>query len=377
MQTATATAAVPQAPPEQDEQRALHEDRVLRFAPAPELPVRKVNLRLDEVLPADDFRRAVHRRRARVDRLGGCFGLLYLRIEPSTNKRFAKAARLRMGRALLRAARGGDLVGWHDDRTAVALLMDCDHEGARKLADRSCAALRRFGIDVSTHVLSYGDDVDGQPADCDTDGRLEKMIRHRTPMWKRAIDIAAAGGALLVAGPVMVLVALGIKFTSPGPIFFLQKRSGLGGVPFKIYKFRTMVVDAEAQKAALRAISEQDGPAFKLTHDPRITKFGRFLRVTSLDELPQLFNILKGDMSLVGPRPLPVDEQAGCSRWQAARLDVAPGLTCIWQVEGRSRVSFDEWMRMDLRYLRRRTPLRDVRIILSTIPAVLLRRGSK
>lgn len=345
---------------------------MLRLAPAPELPERKINLHLDEVLDSGSFRRAVHRRRARIDRLGGCFALLYLRIEPSTNKRFAKAARLRMARTLLRAARGGDIVGWHDDRTAVALLHDADHEGARSLADRACATLRRFGIDVSSHVLSYGDD-----ADCDTDGRLQKILRHRTPIWKRAIDITAAGGALLVAGPVMAAVALGIKFTSPGPIFFMQKRSGFGGAPFMIYKFRTMVVDAEAQKAALRAISEQDGPAFKLTDDPRITKFGRFLRVTSLDELPQLFNILKGDMSLVGPRPLPVDEQAGCSRWQAARLDVAPGLTCIWQVEGRSRVSFDEWMRMDLRYLRHRTPLRDIGIILSTVPAVLLRRGSK
>ena len=191
------------------------------------------------------------------------------------------------------------------------------------------------------------------------------------------IDIAGAGIGLMMLAPLMAVISLGIKLTSKGPIIFKQRRAGLGGQPFYIYKYRTMIVDAEAQKAALRKFSEQDGPAFKLTNDPRITRIGKLLRETSLDELPQLWNVLKGDMSLVGPRPLPMDESAACDRWQRRRLDVTPGLTCIWQVKGRSRVTFAEWMRMDVNYIRRRTLLHDVKILAETIPAVLLRRGAR
>jgi lipopolysaccharide/colanic/teichoic acid biosynthesis glycosyltransferase len=138
-----------------------------------------------------------------------------------------------------------------------------------------------------------------------------------------------------------------------------------------------MCVDAEAKKQELKAQSEQDGPAFKIKADPRITKIGKILRETSLDELPQLWNVVKGDMSLVGPRPLPVDESDECDVWQRRRLDVTPGLTCIWQVKGRSRVTFDEWVRMDISYIRRRKLFHDLLILVQTIPAVLLRRGAR
>jgi lipopolysaccharide/colanic/teichoic acid biosynthesis glycosyltransferase len=206
---------------------------------------------------------------------------------------------------------------------------------------------------------------------------LHALLVRRMPAWKRAIDLVGAAVGLFILAPLFAAVALAIKFTSPGPVVFTQKRSGLGGRTFTIYKFRTMCADAEARKQALRKLSEQDGPAFKLTHDPRVTRVGRLLRKTSVDELPQLWNVLKGDMSLVGPRPLPVDEAAGCEGWQKRRLDVTPGLTCIWQIEGRSEVSFAEWVRMDVKYMRRLTLLHDLSILFKTVPAVLLRRGAR
>lgn len=197
------------------------------------------------------------------------------------------------------------------------------------------------------------------------------------PFWKRGLDIVGAATALTIFSPLIALIALTIKLTKGGPVLFSQQRAGLGGKPFRIYKFRTMVVDAEAQKQALRKFSEQDGPAFKLKNDPRVTPLGRILRKTSLDELPQLWNVLRGDMSLVGPRPLPLEEAEKCLQWQRRRLDVTPGLTCIWQVKGRSTVSFAEWIRMDVEYIRRRTILHDLSLLAMTIPAVLLRRGAR
>jgi Sugar transferases involved in lipopolysaccharide synthesis len=206
---------------------------------------------------------------------------------------------------------------------------------------------------------------------------MEDLFNDKPSKMKRAIDIVGACIGLLIASPFLLIAAAAIKWQDGGPIFFLQNRSGLGGKPFKIFKLRTMTTNAEAQKAYLKQFSEQDGAAFKMTNDPRVTWIGRFLRKSSIDELPQLINVLKGDMSLVGPRPLPVDEAKACDLWQQRRLDVLPGMTCIWQVEGRSRVSFAEWMRMDIRYIKKTAFLKDLKLIFATIPAVLLRRGAK
>jgi lipopolysaccharide/colanic/teichoic acid biosynthesis glycosyltransferase len=206
---------------------------------------------------------------------------------------------------------------------------------------------------------------------------MELLFVQPLPAWKRAMDIAGAIAGMLLALPIMAIAAIAIKLTSPGPVIFKQKRIGLGGVPFTIYKFRTMTSDADRRKRELLEYSEQDGPAFKMSDDPRITRLGRLLRRTSIDELPQLWNVLVGNMSLVGPRPLPCEEAAQCRSWQRWRHDVTPGLTCFWQVSGRSQVSFAEWMRMDRRYVRDRSLAKDLGILAATVPAVLSCRGAQ
>jgi exopolysaccharide biosynthesis polyprenyl glycosylphosphotransferase len=192
---------------------------------------------------------------------------------------------------------------------------------------------------------------------------------------KRLFDVAVSATLLLVCMPVFLVVAIAISLTSDGPVFFKQTRLGLGKREFKIFKFRTMVVNASEMLARLEHLNETAGPTFKLKNDPRITKVGAFLRKTSLDELPQLINVLKGDMSLVGPRPLPLRDYAGFSEDRhRRRFSVKPGITCLWQVMGRSSILFDEWMALDSQYIDQRTFWLDLKILLQTVPAVL--RGS-
>jgi lipopolysaccharide/colanic/teichoic acid biosynthesis glycosyltransferase len=197
-----------------------------------------------------------------------------------------------------------------------------------------------------------------------------------TPLSKRLFDIVGSLVGLVLLSPLLLFTAVAIKATSTGPIFFLQQREGKNGKPFWILKFRTMVAGAEQHQIILRPGSEQDGPAFKLEHDPRITRVGRFLRKSCADELPQLINVLLGQMSLVGPRPLPVRESHACLPWQRRRLIVLPGLTCIWQTRGGRNVKFEQWMRMDLEYIRKRSFLFDLRLIGETAVIALLHRGS-
>ncbi|HEX3856627.1 MAG TPA: sugar transferase [Verrucomicrobiae bacterium] len=198
---------------------------------------------------------------------------------------------------------------------------------------------------------------------------------------KQILDLLGAFLLLvsLIVIPVIPLIALAIKFTSPGPVFFRQKRSGLNGTPFTIYKFRTMGSNAEQFKHELEAMNEMSGPVFKVTNDPRVTSIGKFLRKYSLDELPQLFNVLRGEMSLVGPRPLPVDEVRRFDNLaHRRRLSVKPGLTCLWQISGRNQISdFKEWVRLDLEYIDNWTIWLDLKILLLTIPAVLRGTGAK
>ena len=194
---------------------------------------------------------------------------------------------------------------------------------------------------------------------------------------KRALDIVVSGALLLLLSPALIVVTALIKLTSPGPVFFLQERIGLNKRRFKVHKFRTMIPNAEKLMAKLEARNEVSGPVFKIKNDPRITPIGRFLRRSSIDELPQLLNVLKGDMSLVGPRPLPVRDYEGFSEdWQRRRFSVKPGITCLWQVNGRSGISFDEWMLLDLQYMDEWSLWLDIKILAKTVPAVLKGEGA-
>ncbi len=196
---------------------------------------------------------------------------------------------------------------------------------------------------------------------------------------KMIFDRLASGLIITILSPFLLLIWAAIRWESAGPAIFKQKRSGRHGAPFTMYKFRTMVSDAEMRQAELKALNEMSGPVFKIKKDPRVTRVGAFLRFTSLDELPQLFNVFFGQMSLVGPRPLPTYETlAMTANAQRRRLSVAPGMTCLWQISGRNDVNdFSDWVRLDLEYIDQWSLLLDFQILLRTIPAVLFGRGAR
>jgi lipopolysaccharide/colanic/teichoic acid biosynthesis glycosyltransferase len=194
---------------------------------------------------------------------------------------------------------------------------------------------------------------------------------------KRAFDIAASALGLVCLSPLFLAVAAWIKLEDPkGAVLFKQQRMGQYGCPFTMYKFRSMYVNAAQRKQELMALNEVDGPVFKIKNDPRVTTVGKIIRKTSIDELPQLLNVLLGNMSMVGPRPLEVNEAEGCTLRQRQRELVKPGITCIWQISGRSDVSFEQWMRMDAEYINRQGIMTDFGIVLKTFPAVFMSRGA-
>lgn len=200
---------------------------------------------------------------------------------------------------------------------------------------------------------------------------------HIALLIKYTFDRIVAAILLVVLSPLFLAIAIGVKYTSPGPVLFSQARAGLNGRKFSMLKFRSMVVDAEARKAELQELNEMKGPHFKIKNDPRITKLGKILRKTSLDELPQLWNVFRGDMSLVGPRPMDAKEVEQLQGWQRRRLSMKPGITCIWQVAGRNEIrEFDDWARMDLDYIDNWSLTLDIILLLKTVPVVLLGRGA-
>lgn len=193
---------------------------------------------------------------------------------------------------------------------------------------------------------------------------------------KRVLDVLLSAFLMVVLSPVFLIVAALVRFTSRGPVIFRQPRVGEGGRIFTCYKFRSMCVDAEARKEHLRHLNELSGPVFKIKNDPRMTPVGRFIRKFSLDELPQLYNVLRGDMSIVGPRPPVPHEVAEYSPRQCERLAVRPGLTCLWQIMGRNNIPFDHWVELDILYIETMSLWLDIKIILKTIPAVITGRGA-
>lgn len=215
-------------------------------------------------------------------------------------------------------------------------------------------------LDGEPHVTAYAGAPGGWPM-----------------LVKRCIDIVGSFTLLALLSPLLALVALLIKLTSEGPVFFLQERVGLNKRRFLIYKFRTMVPNAEQLLPELEAMNEVAGPVFKIKNDPRMTPIGKWLRRASADELPQLFNVLKGDMSLVGPRPLPVRDYEGFSEdWQRRRFSIRPGITCLWQVGGRNSITFERWMKLDIEYLDQWSLWLDLKILARTIPAVMKGSGA-
>jgi len=194
---------------------------------------------------------------------------------------------------------------------------------------------------------------------------------------KRTLDIVISSVLLIGLSPFFLVVSIYIKLNSPGPVFFVQERLGFNKRIFRLYKFRTMVQDAEKMQEGMEELNEAAGPVFKIKNDPRMTGAGRLLRITSIDELPQLLNVVKGEMSLVGPRPLPVRDYEGFDqRWFNRRFSVRPGMTCIWQIDGRSDIPFEKWIQLDLRYIDNWSLPLDFQILLRTIPAVIRGRGA-
>jgi lipopolysaccharide/colanic/teichoic acid biosynthesis glycosyltransferase len=387
------------------------------------------------VLGAPEFEMLLERERSLADRGTRVFSLLVLhRVQGNP------LVLDRLSRQLVQRLRATDLVGQLDrDRIAV-LLTDTDPVQARTVAgwiDRAVAALdvrveptlyvypSISDADVRTNATKDAADgsddhtpTDGTPKNHDGNGHTEvpdgtplngrrladdaalvagpvdapaaapapaaswdvkdlwSNLAVPTPWWKRALDILVASIALLVLLPFFGLIALAIKLDSPGPVIFRQRRAGRGGQPFTFYKFRSMFVDAEKRRAELAALNELDGPAFKIRNDPRMTRIGRLMRRWSIDELPQLWNVFKGDFSLVGPRPPMLNEVPSYERWQRRRLSVSGGLTCIWQVSGRNEIAFEDWMRMDMRYIQRRGVWTDFRLLAQTVTAVLSGRGA-
>ena len=346
------------------------------------------------ILGQATFSERLLKERVRCDRSGANFCLL---IFESADASEADQRIHQIGDIISEQLRITDELGCLETGVLGAILTDTSVEGAWTVARKVVKLLPEEISPPRASVYSYptdstaggdtGNNRGSTPTSSDPEADtsesgnqqdsepLQRFFTQQLSWHQRLRDVLAAASGLLLLSPLLLAITAAVKLTSRGPVLFRQQRTGLAGQPFTILKFRTMQQSAEIEKAALLSLSEQDGPAFKITTDPRITSIGGILRRTSMDELPQLWNVLRGNMTLVGPRPLPCEETASCSNWHRRRLDVTPGLTCTWQVSGRSTVSFSEWMRLDLDYIQRRSVSGDLSLIVRTIQVVFKGTG--
>jgi lipopolysaccharide/colanic/teichoic acid biosynthesis glycosyltransferase len=348
----------------------------------------------DDILPKHRFVKQVQLEKRRTDRSKVPLSIALFRFDGKRSRQLSDVNELLQ--FLLRSKRETDTLGYMGDDLVALLLPDTSEPGTRgfrqKVVDRADAL--GFSIVVGTYPDQLFDNLtttSENPSphqDLFLDGATDRVgVGY---LLKRALDIVGSVAGILLFSPLMLIIALAIALTSPGPIIFRQVRLGRRGVPFVFYKFRSMAQDADDRihrHYVTRLISgDVEGanqgdvvtPLFKIRSDPRVTRIGKIIRKTSIDELPQLFNVLKGDMSLVGPRPPLRYEAENYQSWHLRRvLEMKPGMTGLWQVEGRSKTSFDDMVRMDLRYVRRCSLMFDLKILVKTVKVVLMCEGAK
>jgi lipopolysaccharide/colanic/teichoic acid biosynthesis glycosyltransferase len=317
------------------------------------------------------------------------FGFIILRLcdmhgAPSQIKLLAKILHQRL--------RDTDEKGHLGPGRIGVLLPATDTAGTTLVLNQLLQLAHQHGLKIDGEAFVYPEQRDSQHQDKNHHDQQLDRPRHgerekraagilplaiataNYPVWKRMMDISGAALGLLLGSPILLICAVLVKLTSRGPILFRQKRTGYLGKEFTILKFRSMIDGAAELQSTLRERNERDGPAFKICNDPRTTFVGRLMRATGFDELPQLYNVLRGDMALVGPRPLPIHEADQCEPWQKIRVVTKPGLTCYWQISKSRKISFAQWMRLDIQYVRNVSLLLDVRLLAKTVVAVFLGR---
>ncbi len=351
--------------------------------------------RAQEVLVRDAFLRQLAREKRRADRSRASLSVVRCELAPESREA-APGTGPRLVDLVNASRRETDIVGHVAEGVVGVLLPDTGEEGAQVFAHklRERAAGLSVRVAVTTYPDALFDSVASGQAPVDAAALVDERSSASRPAaedsLKRLLDVVLSLFFIVAFAPIMAVAAIAIAATSRGPVIFRQARLGKGGTPFDFYKFRSMRVSnddsihrafvSELIQGRHADINQQSAsePLFKIKHDPRVTRVGRFIRSTSIDELPQLFNVLKGDMSLVGPRPPLAYEAAQYQSWHLRRiLEIRPGITGLWQVEGRSRVSFDDMVRMDLRYIRDRSLALDLKLLVRTVGVVLARQGAK
>lgn len=354
----------------------------------------------ETLLSRDVFRRIINRERDRANRTGEIFSLVVFNAPDSNGKQKNLENLVNI---VVRSMRSIDVLGWLDDNHVGILLPETENSGAHKFVNKICTEAQS-SQDVSNYeVYTYPSDILTDPENIsfsrlpgDRQGRhfhwggwsfaktqqnVDYIFSQTHMALKRGFDFLGAGVLLLLLSPLFFVISLIIKIASPGPVFFKQERIGYGGQPFTFLKFRTMCSGAASKKhqdylaSLIRGASDQDGddaPMTKLDHDPQIIPCGNFLRKSCLDELPQLINVLRGEMSLVGPRPpIPYEVKEYCS-WHRGRFNAIPGMTGLWQVSGKNKLSFREMVRLDIRYSMDRSLFMDIKILFKTPMAILV-----